>query len=233
MATAQQDLIPSQEKPRLKREFRKHLKADVSLRFYTQRASPIAIPGRDCRYCPQVQQLMEELTSLSPKLNLETVEFHLDRERAQADSIQRIPAVMLGAGSGKWVRYYGLPLGYQLPVLVESVKALSRGSTRLSVNSRKQLRRVKKPVHVQVFVTPGSETSAGMALLAQSMAVESANVHADVIETEEFPDLARRYGVRQVPLTVINEFTTISGMVSESELLEKVLLVGINTPSDA
>ena len=133
---------------------------------------------------------------------------------------------MLGAGSGKWVRYYGLPLGYQLPVLVESVKALSRGSTRLSINSRKQLRRVEKPVHIQVFVTPGSETSAGMALLAQSMAVESANVHADVIEAEEFPDLARRYGVRQVPLTVINEFTTISGMVSESELLEKVLLVG-------
>ena len=47
-----------------------------------------------------------------------------------------------------------------------------------------------------------------------------------MIEAEEFPDLARRYGVRQVPLTVINEFTTVPGMVSENELLEKVLLVG-------
>ena len=233
MATAQQDMIPSQEKPRLKRDFRKHLKADVLLRLYTQRPSPIAIPGRDCRYCPQVQQLLEELVSLSPKLSLETVEFHLERERAQEDSITRIPAVVMGAGSGKWVRYYGLPLGYQLPVLVESVKGLSRGGTRLSVNSRKQLRRVDRPVHLQVFVTPGSETSAGMALLAQSMAVESANVRADVIEAEEFPDLALRYGLRQVPLTVINEFSTVAGMVSEAELLEKVLVVGLETSGAA
>ena len=233
MATAQQDLIPPQEKPRLKREFRKHLKADVRLRLYTQRPSPIAVPGRDCKYCPQVQQLMEELASLSPKLDLETIEYHIEREKAQRDEVSRIPAVVIGADSGKWVRFYGLPLGYELPILVESIKALSRGNTRLSVNSRKQLRRVDKPVHVQVFVTPGSETSAGMALLALSMAVENANVHTDVIEVEEFPDLARRYAVRQVPLTVINEFTSVSGMVSEAELLEKVLLVGLNSQNDA
>ena len=233
MATAQQDLIPSQEKPRLKREFRKHLKENVLLRLYTQRPSPIAIPGRDCRYCPQTLQLMEELTSLSPKLELETVEFHLEREKAQGDSITRIPAVVMGANSGRWVRYYGLPLGYQLPVMVETVKALSRGATRLSVGTRKQLRRIERPVHLQVFVTPGSETSAGMALLAQSMAVESANVHVDVIEAEEFPDLARRYGLRQVPLTVVNEFTSVSGMVSEAELLEKVLLVGLDTTTES
>ncbi len=227
MATAQQELIPAQEKPRLKREFRKHLKSDVRLRLYTQRPSPIAIPGRECRSCPQTMQLMEELASLSPKLDLEAVEYHLDREKAQADNITRIPALVIGAGSGKWIRHYGLPLGYQLPVLVEIIKAQSRGSTRLSVNSRKQLRRVEKPVHLQVFVTAGSETSAGMALLAQSMAVESANVHTDVVQAEEFPDLTRRYGVRQAPLTVINEFTSVPGMASEDELLDKVLLVGL------
>ena len=233
MATAQQNLIPPQEKPRLRRDFRKHLKAAVRLRMYTQRPSPIAMPGRECRYCPQTQQLLEELASLSPKLELETVEYHLEREKALEEGVARIPAVLIGAGSGKWVRYYGLPLGYQLPVLVESIKALSRGSARLSVNSRKQLRRVEKPVRLQVFVTPGSETSAGMALLAQSMALENAHVQADVIEAEEFPDLARRYGVRQVPLTVINEFTTVSGMVSEAELLEKVLLAGLDTSNAA
>ena len=232
MATAPQDLIPPQEKPRLKREFRKHLKADLRLRLYTQRPSPIAIPGRDCRYCPQTQQLMEELASLSPKLELQTVDFHTEKDMALEDDVSRIPAIVVGADSGKWVRYYGLPLGYQLPVLVESIKALSRGNTRLSVNSRKQLRRVDRPVHLQVFVTPGSETSAGMALLAQSMSVESAMVRTDVIETEEFPDLARRYGLRQVPLTIINEFTTVPGMVSESELLEKVLLVGLENRNE-
>ncbi len=229
MATAQQDLIPAQEKPRLKREFRKHLKADLNLRLYTVRPSPIAIPGRDCRYCPQTQQVMEELTSLSPKLSLESVDFFLEQDKAREEGISRIPAILVGPETGKSLRYYGLPLGYVLPVLIEGIKALSRGNTKLSVNTRKQLRRISRPVHLQVFVIPNSETSAGMALLALSMSVENANIRTDVIEAEEFPDLARRYGLRQVPLTIINEITSVAGMVSESELLEKVLLVGVDS----
>jgi len=233
MATAQQTLIPAQDKSRLKREFRKHLKTDVTLRFFTQLPSPIAIPGRDCRYCPQVQQLLEEMTALSPKLTLETVDFFAEREKAQQDGVSRVPAVLLGTESGGRVRFYGLPLGYELPVFIDSVKAVSRGVTRLSVNSRKQLRRVNRPVHIQVFVTPGSEVSAGMALLAHAMAVESRHIVADVIEAEEFPDLVRRYGVRQVPLTIINEFSTVSGMVGEEEFVEKVLQAGVQQPQES
>ena len=229
MTTAPQDLIPAQEKPRLRRNLRKHLKADVKLRLYTQRPSVIAIPGRECRYCPQTQQVMEELTSLSPRLTLDTVDYYADSDAARADDVSRIPAIVVGTDSGKSLRYFGLPLGYQLPVLIESMKAVSRGSARLSVNTRKQLRRINRPVHLQVFVTPNSETSGGMALLAHSMAVESANIRADVIEAEEFPDLARSYALRQVPLTIINEVTSVTGMVSESDLLERVLLVGVAT----
>ena len=228
MATAQQTLIPAQEKNRLKRDFRKHLKGDVSLRVFTQRPSPIAIPGRDCRYCPQVVRLMEELAALSPKLQLETLDYYAEADAARESGVTRIPAVVLGSDGSERIRFYGLPMGYQLPVLIDSIKSVSRGATRLSVNSRKQLRRVNRPVHVQVFVTPGSETSAGMALLAHAMAVEGAHVTADVIEAEEFPDLARRYGVRQVPLTVINEFATLNGMVGESEFVDRVLQAGIS-----
>ena len=229
MATAQQSLIPAQEKARLKRDFRKHLKSEVGLRSYTQRPSPIAVPGRDCRYCPQTQQLLEELAGLSPKLKLETVDFYTEPEQAKEEGISRIPAIVLGPESGGRARFYGLPLGYELPVFIDSIKAVSRGATRLSVNTRKQLRRVNRPVQLQVFVTLGSEVSAGMALLAHAMAVESRHIIADVIEAEEFPDLARRYGVRQVPLTIINEFATVAGMVSQDELLEKVLQAGVNT----
>jgi len=226
MTTAQQDLIPSQEKPRLRREFRKRLKADIRLRLYTQRPSAIALPGRDCRYCPQTQQVMEELASLSPRIILETADFYLERQAAQDDGVDRIPAILVGPDTGKSLRYYGLPLGYQLPALIESVKALSRESTKLSANTRRQLRRLTRPVHLQVFTTPNSETSAGMALLAYSMAIESAKVRADVIEAEEFPDLARRYGARQVPLTIISEVSSLAGMAGEDALLEKVLLAG-------
>ena len=233
MAQQAEALIPAQEKARLKRDFRKHLKGEISLRLFTQRPSPIAIPGRDCRYCPQAQQLAEELAELSPKLKLDTVDYYAEPDQAREQGVSRIPALVVGTESVGGVRFFGLPMGYELPALIESIKSVSRGATRLSVNTRKQLRRVNRPVSIQVFVTPGSETSAGMALLGHAMAVESAFITTDVIEAEEFPDLTRRYNLRQVPLTIINEFATVNGMVSEGELLEKVLQTGVRTAAES
>jgi predicted DsbA family dithiol-disulfide isomerase len=54
------------------------------------------------------------------------------------------------------------------------------------------------------------------------MAVESEHVTADVIEAQEFPDLARRYGVRGVPKIVINETTEFVGALPESQYLAQL-----------
>lgn len=54
------------------------------------------------------------------------------------------------------------------------------------------------------------------------MAVESSHVTGDVIEAMEFPDLARRYGVRGVPKIVINETTEFVGALPEDQYLAHV-----------
>ena len=54
------------------------------------------------------------------------------------------------------------------------------------------------------------------------MAVESSHVTADVIEAMEFPDMARRYGVRGVPKIVINETTEFVGALPEVQYLAHV-----------
>lgn len=54
------------------------------------------------------------------------------------------------------------------------------------------------------------------------MAVESERVTADVIEATEFPDLARRYGVRGVPKIVINETTEFVGALPEQQYVDYV-----------
>ena len=54
------------------------------------------------------------------------------------------------------------------------------------------------------------------------MAVESEHVTADVIETMEFPDLARRYAVRGVPKIVINDAAEFVGALPEAEYLAQI-----------
>ncbi len=234
----QQPFISDQDKAQLKRTFRKDLNKDVYLRLFTMRPSPVTIPGRDCRYCVQTQQLMEELSALSPKIHLETFDFYQDNQVAKDHGVTRIPAIELSTESGtelgaevaSRLKFYGIPLGHQLATVVEDIKTISRGVSPLTMDSRKNLRRLNKPVHIQVFVTPTDTYSPGQARLAHAFALESPQITADVIEMQEFPRLAQTYNIRSVPVTIINELTRLEGVAGEDQLLEKVLETGVAQP---
>ena len=229
----QQALIQDQQKAQLKRTFRKDLKADVELRLFTQRPSPIAVPGRECRYCVATQQMLEELTALSPKVHLETIDIYAQPELASDEGITRVPATAFGKKGKAKLRFFGIPMGYQLAVLVENIKTISRGVSPLSMATRKKLREINQPVHIQVFVTPTSADSPPIARLAHALALENQNITSDIVEIEEFPALAQQYGVRSVPFTVVNEITQIAGVVGESEFVEKVLQCGVRKNSES
>ena len=58
--------------------------------------------------------------------------------------------------------------------------------------------------------------------MAHQLAVESPRVTGDVIEAQEFPDLARRYAVRGVPKIVINDDVEFVGALPEPQFLAYV-----------
>ena len=223
----QQSLISAQDRTQLKRTFRKDLTGDVNLRVFTQRPSPLTIPGRECRYCAQTEQLMEELSALSTKLKLETVDFYEEPQLAQENGVERIPAIVLSSDDSSRVKFYGIPLGYEMSTIVEDIKTISRGVSPLTRETRKQLRRVNQPVHIQVFVTPTDADCPAQSRMAHAIALDSKHISADVVEIQEFPALAQSQGVRSVPLTVINEHIRFTGAVTEEQMLEKVLQAGV------
>ncbi len=147
-------IIPDRDRDDLKRDFRKELKDDVTIRLFSQGSSLLAIPGRECKYCPQTQELMEELTSLSPKLHLEVYDFYNQVEEREQYGVERIPAIVMGKNGDSRLKFYGIPMGYEFATIVEDIKTLSRGVSPLSMDTRKRLRKVNQEVHIQVFVTP-------------------------------------------------------------------------------
>ena len=146
--------IVDREKEDLKREFRKELKNEVTIRLFTQGSSLLTVPGRECRTCPQTQQLMEELTSLSTKLHLEVYDFYSQTEERTSYGVERIPAIVMGDDDNARLKFYGMPAGNEFAVIIEDIKTLSRGVSPLTMDTRKKLRKINQPVHVQVFVTP-------------------------------------------------------------------------------
>ena len=229
----QQSLIADKDKAPLKRAFRKDLTKEVTVRLFTQKPSLVTVPGRECRYCAQTQQLMEELAALSPKLHLETVDFYQQPQAARDSGVVRIPAILLGATDSSRVKFYGIPMGYGLAPVVEGIKTISRGVSPLSMDTRKKLRQINKPVHIQVFVTPSDASCPGQARLAHAFALDCTHITSDVVEVQEFPALGQTYGVRSVPMTVINEHIRFTGAGTEAQLLGKVLQVGVGTTQGA
>ena len=223
----QQPLISEQDRTQLRRTFRKDLKRQVRLRLFTQRQSLLTIPGRECPYCPQTESLMEELAGLTPKIELETVDFYGQPDIAKEQGVTRIPAIVLSADGSARVKFYGAPMGYEMATIVEDIKTISRGVSPLTMDTRKKLRGLNQDVHIQVFVTPTCTFCPGMARLAHAVALESPRVSSDVIEIQEFPALGQAYGVRSVPLTVINEHIRFTGAVTEAQFVERVVEAGV------
>lgn len=69
-----------------------------------------------------------------------------------------------------------------------------------------------------------------MASLAVSFALGSERVSAEIVEANEYPDLAQRYQVYGVPLTIVDDGAAIEGAVPEAKLLEAVLAAGGQPP---
>src|SRR2546430_16246403 len=103
------------------------LAGDVRLLFFTQRDSPLIIPGQDCPTCKDTRTLLQEVVALSDKLHLEVYELPADSETGQQHGILRVPALVMTADGVKGkLRYFGLPSGYEFSVLLGSLVDVSK-----------------------------------------------------------------------------------------------------------
>ena len=225
-------LISEKDAQTLKDRFKRELKRDVNIRLFNQKTLGLTIPGRECVHCEDTEHLMEELAALSPKLHLEVKDFYTQTEEATEAGVERIPATVMSAGDAANVKFYGIPMGYEFGTMIEDLVTLSRGVSPLTLASRKKLKQLKDNVHIQVFVTPTCVYCPQVAHLAHAMAMENANIVADVVEVQEFPMLAQRYMVSGVPKTVINNSVQFVGAIPEDAFVDKVLEAAGISPED-
>jgi alkyl hydroperoxide reductase subunit AhpF len=132
------------------------LTAPVKLVFYTQRASPLLVPGQqDCASCEDEQQLLTEISELSEKLTLEIHDVKDEPDLASQAGIDKIPALVLeGPTERGAVRFFGLPSGYEFSTLIVDIVDVSNSNVVLAEKTVSALGELSEPVHIQVFVTP-------------------------------------------------------------------------------
>ena len=209
-------LIPEDQRENIKSKLAEALVNPVRVIMFTQEP--------ECQFCAQTKQLITELASLNDKILAEVHDFIADAELAKQYSIDKIPGIAIVGQKDYGVRIFGLPYGYEFQTMLAALTTVSQGKTDLSEETKVKLHALNVPVHIQVFVTltcPHCPTAAAM---AHEFAIENDLITADVIDANEFPQLAIKYGVMGVPKIVVNEKVEFVGAVPENMFLEHVLL---------
>lgn len=199
---------------KIKTEFEKLIKP-VRLVYFTQEL--------ECEYCKDTHELIKEIVNLSDKLKLDVYNFAVDLEMVDKYGIDKIPAIVIEGEKDYGIRFYGVPSGYEFSSFLEGIIDASRGTTDLPQSIKDELKKIDKPVHMQVFVTPTCPYCPRAVRFAHQAAMESDFVTGDMVEASEFPHLVYKYGVQGVPKTVINEEFNFAGALPEPEAL-KILM---------
>jgi alkyl hydroperoxide reductase subunit AhpF len=124
----------------------------VRLLFFTQTL--------DCETCQQTRQILDELPLLCDKIAIEEVNFVLEKDRAAQYGIDRVPAIVVvgedeaGQPHDSRIRFLGAPSGYEFVSLVTAVLLVGGHGSSLTVENRRRVAAIDKPVTMQVFTTP-------------------------------------------------------------------------------
>ena len=218
-------IISPEDAAQLRDLFAQQLSRDVTLVHYTQRESPILLPGVvPCLSCRTTRELLEELTGLNDHLALEIHDFVGDAALAAERGIDKIPAtVVRGEDGGERARFFGAPAGYEFTTLLEDILEVGGGGSQLSEESRTAIAGLEGDVHIQVFVTPTCPYCPQAVRMGHQLALASERVTADMVMTTEYPHLAQRYAVMAVPKIVINETRAFDGALPEEVFIEQVV----------
>ena len=147
--------ISEKDQQTIRQHFAANLAGDVEVVLFTERQSPIIIPGHQpCETCQETEQLLAEVAALSERLTLTVHDLREAREQAAGFRIDRVPAfVVKGAARGQ-VRYFGIPSGYEFSALIADLVDASNGATDLAEETRTFLASLTEDVNIKVFTTP-------------------------------------------------------------------------------
>lgn len=200
----------------------KHLRTDLSQKLVDPVTLVVFTQEYECDYCKEARELAQEFASLTDKIKVEVFDLVKDKEKAEEFDVDKVPAIVIIGPKKSHVKFYGIPAGYEFSTFLKDIIQLSRGQTELSNVTRQALVGIKAPVNIKVFVTPTCPYCPGAVSLAHQFAMENPNIKADMIEINEFPQLAIKYNVMGVPKIVINETRELLGMQPEDEFLRQV-----------
>ncbi|HOL63330.1 MAG TPA: thioredoxin family protein [Elusimicrobiales bacterium] len=170
-----------------------------------------------------VEELLKEMSEVWSNISLEVYNRITDEGKSSEYKPARTPAIFIETPkTGKRVIFYGSPVGYEFVSLIEAIKNSVSDKIEIDEDSVNRLKNLDKDVNIKVFVTPTCPYCPSAVVTAHKLAMISDKIISEMIEIQEYPELARIYGVEGVPKIVVNDKIHLVGAQPESEFVNAV-----------
>ncbi|MBI4822837.1 MAG: FAD-dependent oxidoreductase [Nitrospirae bacterium] len=192
----------------------KDLRDDVIIEVYTK-------AGLNDQFNDFTVSLIKGISKLTDKIK---IGFHrIGDEDSIKHGIQRSPTVLI-APDKYTIRLTGAPLGEEGRSFIMSLIMASTGMGILSEESLREIKEIKEPRHIEVFVSPTCPYCPQQVLYAVSAVMAKKDMLSlDVIEIYENRDIAEKLGSLSVPQTFINDTLTGQGLQLEEFFVSSLI----------
>ena len=203
---------------------RQRLLRQVAIEVWTREPQAIFTGERDDgRHAQAALELARQIKSLHPMLTLTPYDIDKSERVAAERGIEHSPTVTLRCG-GKGIRTVGMFFGPFSQAFLDALSIVSVGETPLSPATKAALRGIDAEVTIEAFLTPFDPISVQMIPMLTAFAVEGKKIRVTLYEASQFPVLAGKRMISQVPLLTINGKRFV-GLYGESDLREQIVRV--------
>src|SRR5438128_11350389 len=117
-------ILTERDRAAVRKEFEK-LTGPVKLVVFSQEL----LAGDLCR---QNEALVREVAELSDQISVEVLNPAIDRERVAPYGVEQVPAIVVEGARDYWIRFYGVPTGYEFGNLSDAIGVTATGLTALA-----------------------------------------------------------------------------------------------------
>lgn len=198
----------------------KELKTPVTLFVFTQK--------KDCQYCELVLQISKELSSLSKKLKYKNYDIKKNKSIARKYNIKHTPSIAVIGKKDYGIRFMGAPVAYEFFSLLESIKLVSNREVSLTPANKRRIKDIDSKIDIDVFITPRCPYCPRAVITSFNIAFLNDKITARMIESYEFPEMAKKHNLSSVPKIVVkkgNKKVEFVGALPEDQFIQKVISV--------
>jgi glutaredoxin-like protein len=207
-------LISDEDREYLKDEFDKSLKRKVKILYFTDKE-------KRTDYTEQTKSLLEEIVSLNDKLSLSIKDCN-DKKSLESEDITLCPSIKIKSSRNGFVNFYGVPAGHEFISLVEGIKDMGSDNLSLPNDIIEELKEIKEPVDIKVFITHGCPYCPGAVRNAHQFSLVNDKIKSSMVDANYFGELSSKLGVSSVPHISVNERKSFVGNMPPKAFLNKI-----------